>query len=541
MNIASLISSFKADGTLDSEGRFTVGLKQARKKLTAFNSSDTSRYLVVLVGAGIGAGARGLALDKSPGGLRLTMPGAYYRESELMAAFEQLFVRTARPTTTDLLLGLHMALGEGALECAVTCQDEEQPSFRWVLGQEHEASEEAPSGSTATIIEITFSERASGPLRWLQGSPSSSEHSDGHQLLEKLCAHASVPVMVGNKKLNRPIRLPHAPIALVRGEQTDVKLESPTIISDQAGRWTGALALRPGVVSLVVHGVMFEGPSNLRLDGVIYADKLRLDISRERVVKDRAYKGLLRQLKRVRTEMLTWVDLDSVPRGWPSQMADLLIEPALAGRISQDKMKRLVEWLDSQPRSPDDSSRLAELRFLYQMAQLYERVDGGGQRLKRTAKKAYEQAHLQFANEGLDPSLVDMCAWLAEHLDSGQLAATNWRTLGAGLALGRRRADSERRLRRLLKKTMRPEREAHVRMGLAAYLDTVGQEDSAKRERSQVAELLEVIDQRVERRNIQDLLSEDAILACSLVAHTLRHFASHSPVVARAITRASRR
>lgn len=534
MNVTELIRSLKADGTLDSEGRFTVSLNQARHKLKSFTASDSSRYLLLLIGAGVAAGATSLVLTSSSEKLQLMMPGAYFDEGQLMAGFEQLFLRKGRPFSTDLLLGLQLAQSHGATRCEVVCQDPERPSFGWELDKAEGTSEEAPDGPTSTSITLHFAERS-----WSERFLGDNELQDELAWVRRFCKLSRLPLELDSISLNQPILVDPSPTLLVHGEGLRVESQARAQVEDPLEfAWSAALGLGPGPLSLVRYGVSFPGPEDLFLRGAVYHDDLPLDLSREKLVEGKAYKALMSELLVAREKLLVATDLELVPPSLIPGLAPLLIEPAVSGKLSLERMKILVEWLDRHPVTHSSSDRRSEAKFLYQMAQLFEKV--GDPRLKSTAVKAYDQAQLLFAEGRLNAELVEMCGWLATHLNLTR-AAQHWKLLRLSMSLARRRADSEVLLREQLRLTRLPVRLAYLHLGLAAFLETRGDEETAAKEKAVVAHLMERIDNRTELRMLKDLLREDADLVCSVVAHTLRHHASHSKSVALAQRQARRR
>jgi hypothetical protein len=55
--VEQLLAELREHGTIDSQGEFTLSLSEARRKLVQYHSSDKARYLLLLLAAGIAAGA----------------------------------------------------------------------------------------------------------------------------------------------------------------------------------------------------------------------------------------------------------------------------------------------------------------------------------------------------------------------------------------------------------------------------------------------------------------------------------------------------
>lgn len=352
MNVSELLDSLREHGTIDSQGQFTVSLSQARRKLTQYHSSNQARYLLMLVSAGIAAKATEMVFSGSRGGYQIEMPGAYMGEEALLAAF-----RTGGhggediPGAVDMVLGLQLALAQGASDVRVKVGHPTKASYSWYLS--HDAEQSQPlldSGASGISVELAFPgswrERISNYFRSLRGYVGQPEEA---RLLEQFCDRSLTPIILNKERINRPVFLPEAIAYATIGEFSEhLPSQHGIVIGDYP--WRGHLALLPGRVQLVVHGVAYGQIEDCGLEGILYDDRLRLDISRENVVADAAYERLLEELDAVRAAMARSL----LPRLKELSADDVIahlggfMDLALDCQLDEMESQKLSGWMSRQ-------------------------------------------------------------------------------------------------------------------------------------------------------------------------------------------------
>ena len=112
-----------------------------------------------------------------------------------------------------------------------------------------------------------------------------------------------IPILLNDNPVHRPLFLPEADrYALVGDLGGKFQIQDRTVHLSSLP-WRGALALAPGHVQLVIHGVAYCQIDSPELGGTIYCDQLQRDISKEKVVRDSSYTKLLGEIEFVRHQL----------------------------------------------------------------------------------------------------------------------------------------------------------------------------------------------------------------------------------------------
>ncbi len=519
MNVAELIHAFQSEGILDSEGSFTVSLSQARAKLRDFRSSDDSRFLLHLVAACHGAGAKRIAIQRSPSRLHLNAPGAHFSEAELIEAYSHFFRLQHQTATSELVMGTVMVQALGAEELSLLSRQHEGPSFRWRLEEARECSEEAPSGDTRFEFEARFGGALSA---WLLGLLSAETGWRDCQWLEQLCSLSRLPISVNGRPLNRPLPDNGSPVLLLRGSNLPLQAEGPRVLEEAEGDYATALAPGSGPLYLVVRGVQYPGPK-VNLVGVVYCDRLRLDLALEQVVQDSVYDELVEELKRRFDDLLCACDLEQAGPQWARPYLARLVQLAGQGRIGIAGVILLADWLAEE--APLESARAHDELSLMRKAIRFHESQGNHDRYRDTSRKAYTRARHLISESNRNLELADLCAWLAAA--QGHPSASSWRLLAAALALKKRCEGASERLREQMVGQIPRAAVPFLQLGLWGLEQAVGDFRAAARTRAELLRGVEGISDPMARREIRELLKESPELVCVYAANKLRHFASY--------------
>lgn len=102
------------DAKVISKGTFKLDSRRAMKKLAQFQLEDPHRYVLELVSAAVGAGARSLTIRNDADDLELTWDGAHPTADELDSLFDHIFYQGDEPRQRmlqHLAQGIYGALG----------------------------------------------------------------------------------------------------------------------------------------------------------------------------------------------------------------------------------------------------------------------------------------------------------------------------------------------------------------------------------------------------------------------------------------------
>src|SRR5690606_38543067 len=86
-----LMSSLRADGVVDSEGRFTLDREQARSKMQRFQLADARLYVLELVQAAVLRGATAIRFDIDADDMRMRFDGEPFTAGELDDLYGSVF------------------------------------------------------------------------------------------------------------------------------------------------------------------------------------------------------------------------------------------------------------------------------------------------------------------------------------------------------------------------------------------------------------------------------------------------------------------
>lgn len=348
--VEQLLAELREHGTIDSQGEFTLSLSEARRKLVQYQSSEKARYLLLLLSAGTAAGARSLAIEQTSPVCRLSMPGAHIPESALLSAFAHPERPSAAPGACDLVLGLQGAFHNGASRVEVRVQKPGE-SFVWTLEARSEQSTPIDSAGVTGLEVVLHLKRdlgqtLRGVLGWLRGGYAAK--SEEARLLDRYCDRSLITLTYNGESIDRPLFLPALSVLATVGELGEKRLEFKPDAQLSGYGWRAALALGPGPIQIVLQGVAYCQIENLGLVGTVYHDGLERDISREKIVRDKTYEALLRELETVRVELSTTLvaKMDSVE--WPLLAAQLpeLVYLFLSRKLDGQSRQALWEGME---------------------------------------------------------------------------------------------------------------------------------------------------------------------------------------------------
>ena len=306
MDVERLLTSLRENGTIDSEGEFTVDLLEARRKMAKYRSSNHARYLLCIVSAGLAAGGRCLKVESSQGTLGVVIPGAFLNESDLSLAYSGRPQEGLSGAALDLALGIHLAFQANCKSLELRASPSAHDGYLWNVGPDSLESEALPCQGEASL-----SLKFSMPESWKQRLPKFLRFLGGYagqveevRLLEQYCDGSFVPITVNGESVDRPLLLPAGSVNALVGEPPKECSEFNPRFRFHPNDWDGYLVLCPGTIKIVHFGVTVQELKSPSLTGVVRHDKMERDLSREGVLQDSVYEAFLGELEQYRITML---------------------------------------------------------------------------------------------------------------------------------------------------------------------------------------------------------------------------------------------
>lgn len=367
MELSQFIDRLRNEGNVDSEGQFTLGFADARRKLTQYTLQDSDRYLLLLVSAAVALGARMIAIERDDFELRFRAEGVYLSTKQIRQGFESLLAQGGASAALDLALGLNGAFMVEALEVEVESRHPEQMSFLWTLNQKQEDVQPLSSLTEHKLdLAIRFQKRTvlNRTRSWLRQAGGHSVVGRESELVAKACQFSLVDLYLNGEPLVSGMRAPEAPIACLvepqrwegKGKRLSIRTRgdpaqrTAQLLRHRAPDWFGLLSLAKGELSLVIHGVTYQSPVPVGLSGVVYFDRLERDLSRERVVENATFERLIEELDEVRLLMVEQLRFDDVKPEWKAWVAEQARDLAAQDRLNSSLLVSYASWLADNPR-----------------------------------------------------------------------------------------------------------------------------------------------------------------------------------------------
>lgn len=306
MDISGYLQEQQAAGRSDSEGTFTIGLRESLRKLREYQFQQPEIYVLLLVSAAIAQGARRVEVRENSQRLTLSFPGCVYTPEQL-EEFQRALGSDLQAQAHRLTLGLL-----GALNCVeggvFLTSSSGIGAFRWrVESGGGKITRSRVHEQPGTIVEIHRHSVLKGLFKRFSGFAGLSPEA---RLLYDRCERSLTPVEIQGKQVTRPIVLGEVPILTTVGE---VQVEAqPILRMGWAGiGWSGVISLssRPLLVrdsnlQAIVHGVSLTLPKVEMVQGIVWHDGLKSDLSQSGILEDETCAQLLEQLRQMRDEMI---------------------------------------------------------------------------------------------------------------------------------------------------------------------------------------------------------------------------------------------
>lgn len=293
-------------GESHSQGGFTISLRESVRKLREYQFKQPEIYVLLLVSATIAKGATKVEVREDSRSLVLSFQGCFYSFAEL-ERFRETLSSDLHARDQGLTLGLVGAL-ESAAGRVTLISSTDQGRVRWTVEADggRLVEDKADAAPLGTRIEIPKHTLLRGLFRRLKGFAGLTAES---RLLYNRCERALVPVKIQGESVNRPLILGEVAALAVIGPVSVEALVEQRYHLPQKG-WCGAVSLgaRPLLggasgLTAVVHGVSYPLPKLSCLQGLVWHDGLRTDLSQSGILEDPTCSELLQELQLIQDEL----------------------------------------------------------------------------------------------------------------------------------------------------------------------------------------------------------------------------------------------
>jgi len=356
-----LIEGLRAEGEVDSVGRFTLDPVKAREKLQKFQLVDAHRYVLELVQAAVLRGATEIAFDIDADDMHMRFDGAVFTAAELGDVWGSIFAdgddRLLRGVR-QLALGLNAALGLGPKRIVVRSGGQE---LRLVPGAAdvHRTVEPAIAGTTVHVVQRVKLAGLGLFFKNLVGSLAEEVH------LRERCVYAAQTITLDGVRISQGFNVADAlgvrEIAApgVRGLVAVTKGEGPAelrLIKD--GVWIDSRELAGC------------GPGGLAL---VEGEGLRKDVSLAKIVADETLAAVLGQVQAARWSAMARVielsrTLEGIARDYEKRVRAEVLRfwtPAdFASGPDATIVAQGLIWYEARAHDPDKKNGLGRLTLL---------------------------------------------------------------------------------------------------------------------------------------------------------------------------------
>jgi hypothetical protein len=271
-----LLDDLRAEGEVDSQGRFTLDRAEARAKLQKFQLADARRYVLELVQAAVLRGATKIAFDIDADDMRMRFDGQVFTPAELDDLWGSIFAdgdsRELRGVR-QLALGLNAALGIKPKRIVVRSG---ATQVRLQPGRDDELTPIEPAIAETTIhvqrrfelvLIVEFLRNLTGRL-------------DEEVYLRERCSHAAIPITLDGKLITQGLVVADAAVSC--------SISAPGVEGVVGLCWRDASA----ELRLIKDGVWIDShPLNrcgIGLVAIVVGEQLRKDVSLAKIVADEA-------------------------------------------------------------------------------------------------------------------------------------------------------------------------------------------------------------------------------------------------------------
>jgi hypothetical protein len=357
--IDRLIEDLRAEGSVDSQGRFTLDREQARAKMQKFQLVDARRYVLELVQAAVLRDATHVNFEIDATDMHMSFDGSPFAAAEIDDLYGSLFAdgdTRALRGVRQLALALNAALGMAPKQIAMRSGAVE---LRMSPGQRDEIiGHEQPVDTTTIHVRQRLSTRVFVDFfRNLTGFMAEEQYLRDH------CMYSTVPVTLDNQRISFGIEAGYRGLARLTVVGRDFR--GVMKIVDRAD----FCELR-----LVKDGVWIDSRElrgcGTHLIAVIEGENLRKDVSQAKIVATAALERIESSLRQLRWKL--WkLAFEQLTAPSLRERVEAMLREQLLAHARLDELQEIEEavelsahvtWADCRGRSRRISLReLVEL------------------------------------------------------------------------------------------------------------------------------------------------------------------------------------
>lgn len=293
-HIDTLLADLESEGTVDSQGGFTLDREKAREKMRQFQLADPREYLLQLIRAAHLLGATRIHVEVDADDMHMTFDGRPFKEADFEELYDALFGRADDPAVAarrHLALGLNAALGLDPRRIVV---DSGAARLQVAPGEDDDWGPlDPPIDGTRIHARDRF--RFANIVRFFQGMGNTLPERN---IVYRRCGFSPVRISINDQTVPPRRDILAAANAAFAERHLD-------------GAWAYGGPTRPGEpgkVEIVAGGISIcslpvDGLDGFR--GAASSPRLRTDVSQAAVIRDAALDTVLSLVRTVRRDALT--------------------------------------------------------------------------------------------------------------------------------------------------------------------------------------------------------------------------------------------
>jgi hypothetical protein len=317
--LEAVLESSRAGAQRVERGRFKLDWKRALDKIKDFQLTDPHRYVLELVQAAVAGGASSIRVSTDADDMFMTFDRLRCSQQDLERLFDYLFTREAEHAPLrQLALGANAALGLQPKFIQIDSGDGSRGTRARLTSHTDLALEVLPPEAMLDGTRIHVRERVS----WKMVSKAMGSTSVEGQLLAEQCRFCPIELFLNGEDLRRPLSVTavarHDLAPGPQGIRGELLLLPPT------SRGGSAIVLCMNGVQVGALQPEERSWYGLPVHGVVDASSLTRNASHSDVVRDAAFREMLRQVTTgVRMLTRTWLK-QTLPLA-----DDALLQPSL--------------------------------------------------------------------------------------------------------------------------------------------------------------------------------------------------------------------
>ncbi len=216
IELSDLLKELHSEGSLESQGKFSLDVSKAQDKLREFQLENKYDYSLKLVQAAVSAGATAVHVEVNNQRARFRFDGRYFKPQELADLFYYLVESQERPQTRHLRYlasAVNSAVAVGARQISLDCWNGKE-GFRHVfnaegrsqvpLGRQSEKTPFTEFGLTRSVIDVAKGWWHTGNCDvWDLLTRSRNTMEKEQASIFDRCLYCPIPIKLNGKMLNR--------------------------------------------------------------------------------------------------------------------------------------------------------------------------------------------------------------------------------------------------------------------------------------------------------------------------------------------------